>query len=111
MSKETKSKDNSSIDILINEIKLLRKEKEEEMTLRHEADKQIELALQKTGEIQKRISDWSTIQDAAMKDSKSAMIDIGNELYKKLTRNFQIEVDEIKQLLEQMNKKIESLKN
>ena len=105
---------------LLDEIEMLRKEKEEEMELRLEAEKQIELALQKTGEIQKRMEDWKTIQDASMKDSKNAIIDVGNELYKKLVKNYQTEASEEKNLiggsmknvssyLEQIAKKIEFL--
>jgi hypothetical protein len=105
---------------LLDEIEMLRKEKEEEMELRLEAEKQIELALQKTGEIQKRMEDWKTIQDVSMKDSKNAIIDVGNELYKKLVKNYQTEASEEKNLiggsmknvssyLEQIAKKIEFL--
>jgi hypothetical protein len=105
---------------LLDEIEMLRKEKEEEMELRLEAEKQIELALQKTAEIQKRMEDWKTIQDASMKDSKTAIIDVGNELYKKLIKNHQAETDEEKDFigssiknvssyLEQIAKKIEFL--
>jgi len=65
----------------------LRKEKEEESRLRLEAEKQIELALQKTQEIQKRMNDWKVIQDAAMQDSKEAILKVGNELYEKLIKN------------------------
>ncbi len=99
----------SDLDLLLKENKRLKKEKEEEMVLRNEAEKQVELTLQQSGEMQKRMSDWKIIQDAAMKDSKSAIIDIGNVLYFKLTKDLKIKVDEVKNLLEQMDKRIESI--
>ncbi len=105
---------------LLDEIEILRKEKEEEMKLRLEAEKQIELALQKTGEIQKRMDDWKIIQDASMKDSKNAIIDVGNDLYQKLAKSHKTEFEEERNLidhgiknvssyLEQISKKIEFL--
>ncbi len=96
----------SVIDSLLSEIELLRQEKAVEFVLRTEAEKQIDLAAQKYEEIQKRMEDWKRVQDAAMKDSMSAMINISNDLYKKLTKNLKIEVDEVKNLLEQINKKL-----
>ena len=65
----------------------LRKEKEDEARLRLEAEKQIELALQKTHEIQKRMSDWKMVQDAAMEDSKNASVKVGEQLYERLMKN------------------------
>ena len=111
---------NGGLQPLLDEIEMLRKEKEEEMQLRLEAEKQIELALQKTSEIQKRMNDWKKIQDASMKDSKDAIIEVGNDLYQRLTKSHKIEFDEEKNLfdngiknvssyLEQINKKIEFL--
>ena len=54
----------------------LRREKEGEIKIRVEAEKQIEITLQKTEEVQKRIQDWRLIQDATMKDSKDAIVKI-----------------------------------
>jgi hypothetical protein len=97
-----------NLEPLLDEIEMLRKEKEEEMELRLEAEKQIELALQKTREIQKRMEDWKTIQDASMKDSKNAIIDVGNELYKKLIKNHQAEVNEEKDFIGDSMKNVSS---
>ncbi len=96
----------SVIDSLLSEIELLRQEKAVEFVLRTEAEKQIDLAAQKYEEIQKRMDDWKRAQDAAMKDSMSAMINISNDLYKKLINSHKANTDEIKSLLEQINKKL-----
>lgn len=111
---------NEDLKSLLDEIETLRKEKEEEMMLRLEAEKQIELALQKTMEIQKRMDDWKVIQDSSMKDSRSAIIGVGNDLYQKLSKNTESKVKEQNQFfdnsiknfssyLEQITKKIEFL--
>jgi hypothetical protein len=102
---ETKT-DTQKIEVLLREIDELRKDKESEVRLRLEAEKQIELALQKTEEIQKRMSDWRVVQDAVMKDSKEAIIKVGNDLYKKLNESYKNEVETNKNLLGRVSKNI-----
>ncbi len=102
---ETKT-DGEKIEALLREIDELRKEKESEVKLRLEAQKQIELAMQRTDEIQKRMHDWSVVQDAVMKDSKDAIIKVGNELFKKLNDSYKNEVETNKNLLGKFSKNI-----
>jgi hypothetical protein len=63
-----KKTDSDKIEKLLQEVTDLRKEKEGEIRLRIEAEKQIEFALHKTDEVQKRMKDWSVVQDAVMRD-------------------------------------------
>jgi cell division protein FtsL len=101
------SKDgNEKVEALLREIDGLRKEKESEIKLRLEAEKQIELALQRTEEIQKRMQDWRLVQDAVMKDSKDAIVRMGNDLFKKMSDNYKIEVETNKNLIGRVSKNI-----
>lgn len=101
--------DKQRIETLLREIDELRKEKERELKLRLEAEKQIELALQKVSEIEKRMQDWRVIQDAVMKDSKDAIFKIGNDLYKKLSDNYKVEIETNKNLIGKFSKNITDL--
>lgn len=94
------AKDNSDkIEKLLHEINELRKGKEGEIRLRFEAEKQIELALQKNTEIQKRMQDWRIVQDAVMRDSKDAVVKMGNDLYRKMNETYKNEIETNKNLL------------
>jgi hypothetical protein len=103
---QTTKTDDKKIEELLREIDELRKEKESEVKLRLGAEKQIELALQKTEEIERRMQDWRMIQDAVMKDSKEAIIKVGNDLYKKLSDNYKTEVETNKNLVGKVSKNI-----
>ncbi len=98
--------DKQKIENLLLEIDELRKEKERETRLRFEAEKQIELALQRTVEIEKRMQDWRVIQDAVMQDSKDAIFKVGNDLYKKLSDTYKVEVETNKNLIGKVSKNI-----
>ncbi len=101
------AKDNSDkIEKLLHEINELRKGKEGEIRLRFEAEKQIEMALQKNTEIQKRMQDWSIVQDAVMKDSKDAIVKMGNDLYRKMNETYKNEIETNKNLLGRVSKNI-----
>lgn len=101
-----KKTDSDKIEKLLQEVTDLRKEKEGEVRLRIEAEKQIELALHKTDEIQKRMKDWSVVQDAVMRDCKDSIVKIGNDLYKKLHDSYKNEVETNKNLLSRVSKNI-----
>ncbi len=98
--------DNDKVEALLREIDEIRKEKEIEVKIRLGAEKQVELALQKTGEISARMKDWSLVQDAAMKDSKDAILKVGNDLYKKLSDSYKVEVETNKNLIGKISKNI-----
>jgi hypothetical protein len=101
-----KKTDSDKIEKLLQEVTDLRKEKEGEIRLRIEAEKQIELALHKTDEVQKRMKDWSVVQDAVMRDCKDSIVKIGNDLYKKLHDSYKNEVETNKNLLGRVSKNI-----
>ncbi len=100
------SADGEKIEALLREIDELHKEKEGEVKLRLEAQKQIDIAIQRTEEVEKRMHDWSVAQDAAMKDSKDAIIKVGNDLFKKLNDSYKNEVETNKNLLGRFSKNI-----
>ncbi len=91
---------------LLHAIDELRKEKEEEARLRLEAEKQIELALQKTQEVQKRMGDWKLIQDAAMEDAKEIILKVGSDLFTKLSQSHREETVESRAVIDQTVKSV-----
>ncbi len=102
----TTSSDGEKIEALLREIDELRKEKESEVKLRLDAQKQIDLAIQRTDEVEKRMHDWTIAQDAVMKDSKDAIIKIGNDLFKKLNDSYKNGIETNKNLLGRLSKNI-----
>lgn len=86
------SSDNQKNESLTQELTAVRKEKEEELKLRMEAEKQIVLAIQKADDIQKRMIDWKSAQEAAMKDSQNAIIQVGENLYHRINASYQNEI-------------------
>ena len=101
-----KKTDSAKNEKLLQEVTDLRKEKEGEIRLRIEAEKQIEVALHKTNEVQKRMKDWSVVQDSVMRDCKDSIVKIGNDLYKKLQDSYKNEVETNKNLLGRVSKNI-----
>jgi hypothetical protein len=93
-------------EAFLQKINELIREREDEMRLRLNAEKQIELALQKTDEIQKRLQDWQSIQGAVMKDAKDSVIKVGEELYGKLSSSYKAEVENSKKLVDSVSKNI-----
>jgi hypothetical protein len=86
----------SIVDSLVSEVANLRKEKEQELKIRLEAEKQIELAVQKTNDVQARIDDWKIIQEANLKDANEIMIGVGNDLYDRLISDYHAESEIIR---------------
>lgn len=98
--------ENEKVEALLREIDELRKEKENEIKLRLEAEKQIELALQRIEETQKRMQDWRIVQDAVMKDSKDAIVKMGNDLFKKMNDSYKVEIETNKNLIGRISKTV-----
>ena len=93
-----------TVSSMVAEIDHLRKEKEDEIISRMEAEKQIELAIQKTEDVHKRIEDWKLIQEANLKDATDTIIKTHNDLYKKLMQSHKEENEENREMhYEQMN--------
>jgi hypothetical protein len=101
--------DGERISALMKNIDELRREKEGEIKIRLEAEKQVEIAIQKTKEIENRIHDWRTLQDAITKDSREAIVKIGNDLFKKLNDSYKVEVETNRNLLARLQKNLADL--
>lgn len=95
----TISKEQDEIKTLLEEIKILHSEKEEEMQLRLEAQSQIDLALQKTKDIQKRMEDWKIIQDAAVDDAREEISELGDQLADRLSEEFKKDTAKNKEII------------
>lgn len=80
-------KEIEQVKSLLRELEESRKERQEEIRLRLEAEKQIDLANQKIEDVKVRIKDWETIQLATLKDSKQSIIDVGSDLFEKISQN------------------------
>ncbi|MBM3579762.1 MAG: hypothetical protein FJX34_03205 [Alphaproteobacteria bacterium] len=98
--------DSQKIQSLLTEIDELRKEKENEVKLRLNAEKQVEMTLQKVQDLEHRMEDWTRMQDAVMQDSKDAIIKVGNELYRKLNDSYKQEVDTTRNLVGRVSKSV-----
>ena len=101
--------DLQKIQALMTEIDELRKDKENEIKLRLSAEKQIELTLQKMQSLEKRMEDWKVVQDAVMRDSKDAIIKVGNDLFRKLNDSYKQEVETNKNLIGRVSKTVTDL--
>jgi hypothetical protein len=84
---------------VLQEMNDLRKEKENETKLRLNTEKQVELTMQKTKDIEKRIQDWHDAQDAIIDDSMQAILQVGNDLFRKLNESFKEETQNSRNLI------------
>ncbi len=94
------------IDSLLADVDSLRKEKDEELKMRLEAEKQIDLALQKTKDVQRRIDDWKIIQEANLQDATDSIVKVGNDLYDRLIVNHKAESETIRNKVDDTVKNI-----
>ena len=94
--------ENKKLELIIAEISQLRKEKEQEIKTRFEAEKQIVLAIQKSEDIQKRMVDWKVAQESAMQDAQNSIFQVGEDLYQRLSENYLAEIKNNQNLLEQI---------
>ena len=101
--------DSKKIQDLLSEVDELHKDKENEIKLRLSAEKQIALTLQKMKDLEARMEDWKVMQDAVMRDSKDAIITVGNDLYRKLNDSYKQEVETTKNLVGRVSKTVTDL--
>jgi hypothetical protein len=99
------------VDGLENQIIDLKRDRDSEEKLRINAEKQIEIANKKMQELEKRIEDWSVVQDAIMNDSRESFIKVGNDLFKKLNDSYKQEVETNRNLIGRIAKLVEEQKN
>lgn len=114
--------ENEQVKKLLRDLESFRKEKEEEMRLRLEAEKQIEVAMNQIAEVQRRMTDWKLIQDAAINDSKEAIYKVGSDLYERISKvqqdeiegvstNIETKMKNVYDYLENISKNVEEVKN
>ena len=101
----------SKVETLENQITDLKRDLDSEEKLRISAEKQIEIANKKMQELEKRIEDWSVIQDAIMSDSRESFVKVGNDLFKKLNDSYKQEVETNRNLIGRIAKLVEEQKN
>jgi hypothetical protein len=89
----------------------LKRDRDSEEKLRINAEKQIEIANKKMQELEKRIEDWSVVQDAIMNDSRESFVKVGNDLFKKLNDSYKQEVETNRNLIGRIAKLVEEQKN
>ncbi len=99
------------VDGLENQIIDLKRDRDSEEKLRINAEKQIEIANKKMQELEKRIEDWSVVQDAIMSDSRESFVKVGNDLFKKLNDSYKQEVETNRNLIGRIAKLVEEQKN
>ncbi len=98
------------VESLQIKIKELERQCDSEVKLRNNAEKQIDIANKKMQELEKRIEDWSVVQDAIMSDSRDSIIKIGNDLFKKLNDSYKQEVETNRNLIGRIIKAVEEQK-
>jgi len=98
---EPNNTNNKVVESLLFELENLHKEKDEELKLRLEAEKQIELAIQKTSDVGQRIEDWKNLQEANLKDATDAIMKVGNDLYQRLIKSHKVETEEMQNRINQ----------
>ncbi len=98
------------VNALELQIKELERDRDSEIKLRINAEKQIDVANKKMQELEKRIEDWSIVQDAIMSDNREAIIKIGNDLFKKLNDSYKQEVETNRNLIGRILKNSEEQK-
>ncbi|MFM2200364.1 MAG: hypothetical protein RL769_419 [Pseudomonadota bacterium] len=76
---------------LTREMQEIERQRDSESKLRISAEKQIEATNKKMQELQKRIEDWSVIQDSILNDTRDTIVKIGNDLFKKLNDSYKQE--------------------
>lgn len=96
----------ATLDALLLNLENLRKEKDQELAFRLEAEKQIDLALNKTTEVQKRIEDWRLLQEANLQDAYDSMMQVGEDLYSRLIESYRAEGEAIKNQIDNTAKNI-----
>ena len=97
-------------EMLLKQVQELERERESESKLRINAEKQIDITNKKMQELEKRIEDWSVVQDSIMNDSREAIIKIGNDLFKKLNDSYKQEIETNRNLIGRIVKVVEENK-
>lgn len=89
---------------LEQQLTLKETECETEKTLRFEAEKQLELLLERYAQIEKRMEDWKKSKEEAMQHAKAAIFEAGSQLSSKLLEEHKRETQEAKKTSEESTK-------
>lgn len=93
--------ESGQVKSLLREVEQARKERQEEIEMRLEAEKQIELAVQKIEEVQARVDDWRVIQDETLQSSRESFLRFGDDLLAKISSSTKRESDESRHFIEE----------
>jgi hypothetical protein len=98
--------DGEKIEGLLKEINQLKQEKEKEYNLRISSEKKVQLAIKKIDEVENRMKDWKNIQEATIADSQNIILKVGEEIYEKINKSLENEVNINKSLFTKISENI-----
>lgn len=94
----TKS-ETKKVEDLLREIDELRKSRENDIKLKAELEKQLEITLTQNKDLEKHLIDLKSTQEHIIQDTKEAVAKMGNDLYKKVNDSNKIEIETAKNLM------------
>jgi len=94
----TKS-ETKKVEDLLREIDELRKSRENDIKLKAELEKQLEITLTQNKDLEKHLIDLKSTQEHIIQDTKEAVAKMGNDLYKKVNDSNKIEIETTKNLM------------
>jgi len=94
----TKS-ETKKVEDLLKEIDELRKSRENDIKLKAELEKQLEITLTQNKDLEKHLIDLKSTQEHIIQDTKEAVAKMGNDLYKKVNDSNKIEIETTKNLM------------
>ncbi len=101
-------KENEQVKNLLRELEQARKERQDEIKMRMEAEKEIEVSKEKIIQVQKRVDDWKKLQEGAINDSKDLIMNFGNDLIDKINKTHKEEEDRTRNFFEENVRSIEN---
>ena len=94
----TKS-ETKKVEDLLRELDELRKNRENDIKLKAELEKQLEITLTQNKDLEKHLIDLKSTQEHIIQDTKEAVAKMGNDLYKKVNDSNKIEIETTKNLM------------
>ena len=94
----TKS-ETKKVEDLLREIDELRKNRENDIKIKAELEKQFKITLTKNKDLEKHLIDLKSTQEHIIQDTKEAVAKMGNDLYKKVNDSNKIEIETAKNLM------------
>ena len=94
----TKS-ETKKVEDLLRELDEVRKNRENDIKLKAELEKQLEVTLTQNKDLEKHLIDLKSTQEHIIQDTKEAVAKMGNDLYKKVNDSNKIEIETTKNLM------------